>query len=236
MWVWSFLITFLCSPKRGHERLLQVWIKTTAWTRWTPIGPCRQGCDSRKMTQWGLSEALFSKCGSRSQMACNACLTWTFLGSVLDILNLSSQCGAWEPAFTQHSRWFWCEPTIENCHLRESAPTPGWFLSGSVTLATRPSVAVLVRSGPGASAARTWNFLGSQGEGGASYGTVSGEGLYPSFKYISVYIVHYFPHKSTSVNHFIFLSIFRNEMRLHRTMFLIKNSLIIVTIVLKHIF
>lgn len=37
------------------------------------------------------------------------------------------------------------------------------------------------------------------------YGMVSNEGLDPSFKYISVYIVHYFSCKSTSVNHFICL-------------------------------
>ena len=59
---------------------------------------------------------------------------------------------------------------------------------------------------------RTWNFLGSQGEGGAFYRMVFNEGLYPSFKYISVYIAHYFSHKSTSVNHFCSLAIFRNEM------------------------
>lgn len=60
--------------------------------------------------------------------------------------------------------------------------------------------------------ARTWNFLGSQGEGGTFYGTVFNEGLYSSFEYVWVYTVHSFSHKSASVNHFCYLSIFRTEM------------------------
>lgn len=98
---------------------------------------------------------------------------------------------------------------ILTCQRRKSALT--WTQSSQRALHGTPvsSVAVLAHramcqlhpraGGP----ARTWNFLPGLTGGGAFYGMAFNESLYPSFIYIAVYTVHYFPHKSTSVNHFV---------------------------------
>lgn len=190
-----FLIFFFVLPKMWTWKTPSGMNKNHCVDQMNPNWPCRQAYDSRKMTQWGLSEALFSKRGSRSRMACNAGLTCTIMGCILDILNLSSQCGAGEPSIPGDSDGtdHWELPLQRLADFCQGAllwPPSHQSLSWCTSSQDLDF--------PGKSGRRRcfiWN--------GFWWGS-----FYPSFKYIVhyfslPYIVHYFPHKSTSVNHFV---------------------------------
>lgn len=203
MWAWSFLMT-LWLPK--------------AWVLKTPSGINKNHWKDRMNPNWQMPaqfwqlENGFPGISQRSvsQSVVHVPPTAEGLGVQVQRAEFWASNGtwvsrgkAWECAFRPHSRGFWCRPSIENCQLRKSVLTCAPSCPRALHWTPVLSLAVVLVSVTCRGPARTRNFLGSQRAGGTFYGRAFNEGPFPFFIYITVYIVHYFSHKSTSVSHFV---------------------------------